>query len=272
LSTFCIAKLSDHISRSGTKWPFKLVAQVPVEGEEATNYSKSYTPHSDFSLFFRNEPYLLVEVQPDTNKSDLYRMLLQAACATRMRNALHRDDSDEKVPLVVTAMYITTDGKLERYFLFQSLSSPEKVCSLTSLYMIQYSQLLFQVHYTKDVFDLQQPQELVAAVFEMYNLASAIQRDIRALKNLQQQITDIDRYVDKEYKVKFAPTRKSTTDANMSSKPSRTSQRDDSGAGCLYDSRHVSEAFTQEGFMLESSDGWTPPNEVKEMIFLNLCI
>jgi hypothetical protein len=55
----------------------------------------------------------------------------------------------------------------------------------------------------------------------------------------------------------------------------RTGQRDDRRADRLYDARHVSEAFTQAGFTLEStsnSDGWTPLNKVKEIIRLDLCI
>jgi Protein kinase domain len=265
----CIAKLSDHISRSCTGWPFQLLAKVPVEDK-----TYSYAPQSDFSLFFRKEPYLLVAVQSDKDGSDRRRMLLQAACATRLRNALH---CNEQVPLIVTAMYITTDAKLERYFLFQSSDWPEIVCSLISFYVIQYSQRLFQVHYTKEVFDLQQPQELFTAVFEMYNLAFVIQRETRSLKNVQKHITDIDQHVKEEYEENFTSRKRSTTGTDMSNSPTwtRTGQSDDPRADRLYDARHVSEAFTQAGFTLEStsnSDGWKPLNKVKEIIRLDLCI
>jgi serine/threonine protein kinase len=143
--------------------------------------------------------------------------------------------------------------------------------------VIQCSQRLFQVHYTKEVFDLQQPQELFTTVFEMYNLAFVIQREMRSLKNVQQHITDIDQHVKEEYEDKFTSRKRSMTDADMSKSPkrTRTGQRDDPKADRLYDARHVSEAFTQAGFTLEStsnSDGWTPLNKVKEMIRLDLCI
>jgi hypothetical protein len=94
-----------------------LIANTLSDGE---NYS--YMPRSDFYLALDGSIYLLVEVQSNENEADRYRMLLQAACATRLGNSLRQDD-----PFIVTAFYITSSGRMQRYFLFLS-NRPPQVC------------------------------------------------------------------------------------------------------------------------------------------------
>src|SRR4051794_14895288 len=114
--------LSDYVDRSSKEWPFKLIVNVQAE-----NKAYRYTPKSDIYLSFNGELCLMVEVQSKGNEDDRYRMLLQAACATRLGNALHRDDH---VPLIITALYISTVGRIERYFFFQLDMNNPQVCSL----------------------------------------------------------------------------------------------------------------------------------------------
>jgi hypothetical protein len=119
--------------------------------------------------------------------------------------------------------------------------------------VIQYFQLLFQVNYTKNIFDLKQPEDLFTALFETYNLALVIQSETRSLKGVRPQILALEERVLKNFTEIFT-SKEMPTD--------------------VYDARHVSEAFAQAGYTLEStsnSDGWTPLNEVKEMMHLDLC-
>jgi hypothetical protein len=120
--------------------------------------------------------------------------------------------------------------------------------------VIQYSQLLFQVNYTKYVFYLKQPEDLFTALFEMYNLASVIQSETKPLKDVKLQILALEEHILKNFRETFT-LKEMQTD--------------------VYNARHVSEVFTQAGYTLESasnSDGWTPLNEVKELMRLDLCI
>jgi hypothetical protein len=121
-------------------------------------------------------------------------------------------------------------------------------------WVIQYSQLLFQVNYTKDIFDLKQPGDLFTTLFETYNLASVIQSETKSLKDVKSQILALEEHILKNFTETFT-LKDMPTD--------------------VYDACHVSKVFTQAGYTLESasnSNGWTPLNEVKELMRLDLCI
>jgi hypothetical protein len=57
----------------------------------------------------------MVEVQSQSDRSDLERMLVQAACAARLG---HRYRKDTSRPTIITAIYIDNIGSASRYFLF----------------------------------------------------------------------------------------------------------------------------------------------------------
>lgn len=73
-----------------------------------------YTPRSDVSLVVNDFPVLLLEVTSDPSKTDMHRMLLQAACLVRLGNALI--DGPE---FLMKAIYIDDDYVATEYTLFQ---------------------------------------------------------------------------------------------------------------------------------------------------------
>jgi hypothetical protein len=120
LSLFYLLLQKDDACFSCTDWPLKLLVHVHSENK---NYS--YTPRSDFHLSVDGLPYLIVEVQSEQNGSDRYRMLLQAACLARLGNGLN-PNKDNAFPFIVTALYIESSGRMERYLVFSP--DNEEVC------------------------------------------------------------------------------------------------------------------------------------------------
>ncbi|KAI0286849.1 hypothetical protein BGY98DRAFT_16950 [Russula aff. rugulosa BPL654] len=133
---------------SRLKWPLTLIVSVESEQKEYC-----YTPRSDFHVSIEQSMFLLVEVQSDKNKSDRYRMLLQAACAARLGRHLYND------LFIVVALYIQNSSRVTRYFVFQPDGANRRVS------------------YVEDIQNWMQPSHLFIALFQLYNLASVIKRD-----------------------------------------------------------------------------------------------
>ena len=64
---------------SDTPLPFHLVVETPDE-------TMKYTPKSDFHMCIKNFPHFLLGVNSQSNEGDHVRMLLQAACISRIGN------------------------------------------------------------------------------------------------------------------------------------------------------------------------------------------
>jgi hypothetical protein len=79
---------------------------------------------------------LLVEVQSETDKSDRYRMLLQAACCARLGRLI------QNKPFIVVALYIENSGVVTRYFVFQPDGADPTVRSLIFKQSCVFSLLL----------------------------------------------------------------------------------------------------------------------------------
>jgi hypothetical protein len=75
-----------------------------------------YTPKSDASLRINGFLHLILEVISESNESDCCRMLLQAACLTRLGNALNKE---RKHPFIVSAIYIDDKLRARWYFMYQ---------------------------------------------------------------------------------------------------------------------------------------------------------
>jgi hypothetical protein len=121
-----------YIFCSRGDWPFKLI--VTVDSPEKKKYR--YTPRSDFHVSVDRLVYLLVEVQSDTNQTDRWRMLLQAACAARLGYMSYGN------PFVVVALYIESSGRVTRYFLFQRDGAHRKVRMFGSKHSWAFSLVL----------------------------------------------------------------------------------------------------------------------------------
>jgi len=81
---------------SDGSWYFPLMVE--------TNAGKGqYTPRSDASLQTNKFPHLVLEVTSETNRSDRFRMLLQAACLAKLGNAVRMPGQP---PFIVSAIYI----------------------------------------------------------------------------------------------------------------------------------------------------------------------
>jgi hypothetical protein len=78
----------------------------------------TYTPRSDFSVSIRDFPHLVLEVNSQkANRSDENRMLLQAACFSRISNWLRGPTHDK--PIVIMAIYIDKDFNACQHILYQ---------------------------------------------------------------------------------------------------------------------------------------------------------
>jgi hypothetical protein len=95
-------------------WPLVFVAEVKKEND--TPYDRyDYHPRSDFLFSLETCPRINIEVHSKKNKSDLYRMLLQAGLLVRVVNKI----KPELESFVAIAIYITEQFTAERYLLYQ---------------------------------------------------------------------------------------------------------------------------------------------------------
>ena len=106
---------------SNKNWPLPLI--VELEG-----LSYYYTPRSDACVIINDVPVLLIEVNSSAASADARRMLLQAAAAVRLGNALLMGSHPN---FVVKAIYIGLTLDVMEYTLFQKAKpnlpfSPEK--------------------------------------------------------------------------------------------------------------------------------------------------
>jgi hypothetical protein len=115
-----------YIYHSRASWPHKLI--VSVKSEKGYHY----TPRSDFHVSVGQLASLLVKVQSNKNEDDRYRMLLHAACAARLGRHFYNN------LFIVMALYITTDGTVKRYFVFQPDSADRRVCTFESKQSVRF--------------------------------------------------------------------------------------------------------------------------------------
>ena len=117
---------------SDTLLPLHLVVETP-------NEAMKYTPKSNFHMCIKDFPHFLLEVNSQSNEGDHIRMLLQAACISRIGNWLQT--STPRKPIVIMAIYIDKDFNAHQHFLYQpDARSTEVVFNwLTgSLWFMQY--------------------------------------------------------------------------------------------------------------------------------------
>jgi hypothetical protein len=98
---------------SGTPLPFPFVVKIETPAKK----DLSYTPKSDFHLEINTFPHLLLEVNSHSNERDRFRMLLQAACISRIGNSLRTSTLGN--PVVIMAIYIDEHYKAHQYLLCQ---------------------------------------------------------------------------------------------------------------------------------------------------------
>ncbi|KAI0270201.1 hypothetical protein BGY98DRAFT_937576 [Russula aff. rugulosa BPL654] len=167
LTHLTTALINKNWNRSGSikEENHKLI--VPVKSEKGYHY----TPRSDFHVSIDQLASLLGEVQSNKNEDDRYRMLLHAACVARLGRHLYND------LFIVVALYITTDGTVKRYFVFQPDSADRRVS------------------YVEDEQNWMEPSELFIAIFELYNLVSVIKRDRPKLGHIEDRIRVLDKEV-----------------------------------------------------------------------------
>jgi hypothetical protein len=100
---------------SGLGLPFHLVVEMVKTNGRKQMYK--YTPHPDFHVTIGNFPHILLEVNSQSNEGDENRMLLQAACISRIGNWL-RASTNHK-PIVIMAIYIDKTLKVRQHLVCQ---------------------------------------------------------------------------------------------------------------------------------------------------------
>ena len=96
---------------SNRQLPFHLLIE-PVGSD-----IKSYTPRSDFRVSIRDFPHLVLGVSSQPTSSDETRMLLQAACFSRIGNWLR--DPIRCEPVVIMAICIDKNFNAHQHILYQ---------------------------------------------------------------------------------------------------------------------------------------------------------
>jgi hypothetical protein len=117
---------------SDTLLPFHLVVETPDK-------AMGYTPKSDFHMCIKDFPHFLLKVDSQSNEGDHVRMLLQAACTSRIGNWLRASTPGKAI--VIMAIYIDRHFKAHQHFLHQpDVGSTQVVFNwLTgSLWLTQY--------------------------------------------------------------------------------------------------------------------------------------
>jgi hypothetical protein len=112
LSVYQCFTLRWLIRCSGTGLPFHLVIETN-DGDQKMRY----TPRSDFHVSIRDFPHIILEVNSQANGGDEFRMLLQAACISRIGNWLRASTSDK--PIVIMAIYIDKQFQAHQHILYQ---------------------------------------------------------------------------------------------------------------------------------------------------------
>ena len=84
-----------------------------------------YTPRSDFHVSISNFPHLVLEVASQDNEGDENRMLLQAACFSRIGNWLRCAKRQESI--VIMAIYIDKHFTARQHILCQPDVESNKV-------------------------------------------------------------------------------------------------------------------------------------------------
>ena len=101
---------------SNKPWPFHVA--LSVNGKLYW-----YWPRSDFSIFLKNFPDLIIEVTSDKGLADKHRMLLQAACLVRLGNTLFQTLTPD---FIVKAIYIGPAYQAKEYTLYATSTDDER--------------------------------------------------------------------------------------------------------------------------------------------------
>ena len=94
---------------SNRQWSHPLIVDV----HDSTH---QYIPQSYASLHTNGFIHLVLEAISQPNESDCCRMLLQAACLTRLGNALNQE---REYPFIVSAIYIDDELRARWYLMYQ---------------------------------------------------------------------------------------------------------------------------------------------------------
>jgi len=147
-----------YLIRSGSGYNFHLV--VETDGTRM-----KYTPRNDFHLAINDFPHIVLEVNSQSNEADKFRMLLQAACLSRIGNWLRNPDCDDKDrPIAIMAIYIDEGFRAHQYILCQ----PD---------VGMVNAILFKVEFVTRVFDLTVPRTAFEFIFQLYNFFSDAEAD-----------------------------------------------------------------------------------------------
>ncbi|KAH9964146.1 kinase-like domain-containing protein [Russula dissimulans] len=149
----------------GTGLPFHLVIETN-DGDQKMRY----TPRSDFHVSIRDFPHIILEVNSQANGGDEFRMLLQAACISRIGNWLRASTSDK--PIVIMAIYIDKQFQAHQHILYQ----PD-VGSI-------------KVEYVSKVFDLTVPRPAFEFIFQLYNFFSVAETDNACLHRPETRLAE----------------------------------------------------------------------------------
>ena len=121
VSCFACLRSANPICDSHTKIPISLILNA-----NDTNESFKYDPHPDFHVHLQDLPLIILEVT-DT-ESDETRMLLQAACISRIGRMLQQKNwKHADKPFFNMAIYIDQTFTARQHILWQPHDSSRQV-------------------------------------------------------------------------------------------------------------------------------------------------
>jgi len=106
------------LTRGEDPWPFQIVVQ------NGQGICRSYNPKNDLTVLAFSLPRLLLEVnstQLGQVPYNQYQMLLQATSIIKFANTF-LDKYKSNKNFILIAIYISNDGKAERYIMYQDMT------------------------------------------------------------------------------------------------------------------------------------------------------
>ncbi|KAH9958937.1 hypothetical protein BC827DRAFT_1269158 [Russula dissimulans] len=156
-------------------------------------------------------------------------------------------------------LYIENSGRVKRYFVFQRDGKDPTVS------------------YVEDSQDWNRPFQLFNAIFEIYNLASIIQKDRPKLELTEQRIRSLASDISSNFHDQLKSEKTPCDTGENENQPPNRAKRNCTGQGgnvglglqCdedVYQDRQVVDLFTRAGFTLVSNDedekGWAPLDQL----------
>jgi hypothetical protein len=215
-----------------------------------------YTPMNDFRLEIGSFSHFILEVVSVANKSDLWRMILQASCLARLGNRLRGSNSED--PVIVLAVYIDASLQAHQYLLYQPDPGNKKV--RWQMNTLLNNDNAFQVSYKETVTDLTRPKSAFEFIFRLYNfLSRAVDDNLKLADSLMTELEKIKDAVPGNHYPALTSGRKRKRDGGGGGGGADTPRQHPAPSPLGDPSRSLEESLKAAGYELMPTDSMLVP-------------